>query len=273
MTDTSWFKQTGDKPLFPDILWGRPETRARAGKLLIIGGNEHVFAAPAEAYEQSKRAGIGTPKVLLPDRLQKTIGQVLSDCEFAPTNRSGSFAKVSLSEWLSFAAWADGVLLAGDMGRNSETAIVLEEFVNKYTGQLTITQDSLDQFLATPAKLFGRPNTTIVASFAQLQKMWSAYQQSEALTYGDSLVRIVDLLQKFSKSIVANIVTKHQDELVIAVSGRVSTTKISEEVWRIKLSAHLSTWWLQNPEQAFPALNCAVYNYQRMVGGEGLEPS
>src|SRR5580704_1951753 len=137
-----WHRQTADKPLFPELLWSRPEHKAQAGKLLIIGGNLHGFAAPAEAFAIAEKTGIGTTRVLLPDALHKTIGKVFMAGEFAPSTPSGSFAKKSLAEFLEMANWADAVLIAGELGRNSETAIVLEQFVEKYSGQLTIAKDA-----------------------------------------------------------------------------------------------------------------------------------
>src|SRR5690348_6592497 len=122
MNAAKWYKQTLDKPLFPKLAWSRPETKQTAGKLLIIGGNLHGFAAPAEAFTHAKAAGIGTTKVLLPNALQKTVGTMLETGEYAPSTPSGSFSKAALDTWLDFSTWADGILLAGDIGRNSETA-------------------------------------------------------------------------------------------------------------------------------------------------------
>ncbi|HSX27740.1 MAG TPA: hypothetical protein VLG25_03070, partial [Patescibacteria group bacterium] len=124
MASTYWQKQTKDKPLFPDLLWSRPENRAQAGKLLIIGGNAHGFAAPAEAYGQALEAGIGVVRVLLPDAVKAVAKHALETVDFAPSTPSGSFSKKGLAEFISHASWADGVLIAGDLGRNSETAIL-----------------------------------------------------------------------------------------------------------------------------------------------------
>ena len=44
MNHDYWHKQTSSKPLFPELIWSRPENRQLAGKLLIIGGNLHGFA-------------------------------------------------------------------------------------------------------------------------------------------------------------------------------------------------------------------------------------
>ena len=117
-----WHKQLPDKPLYPDLLWSRPEQAAQAGKLLVIGGNAFGFSAPAEAFQAALDAGVGTCRVILPDRLQKTVGRILEAGEYAPSTPSGSFAKKSLATLIDYSQWADATLLAGDFGRNSETA-------------------------------------------------------------------------------------------------------------------------------------------------------
>jgi hypothetical protein len=134
MTPDFWHKQTADKPLYPDMQWSRPENRLFAGKLLVIGGSVHGFAAAGEAYAQATKAGIGTARMYLPDALQKVLGRTFEAGEFGPATPSGSFSQRALAEALAMANWGDGTLLAGDLGRNSETAIFLEKFAAKYAG-------------------------------------------------------------------------------------------------------------------------------------------
>lgn len=260
MDRTYWHKQTVDQPLFPDLLWSRPEQRAQAGKLLIIGGNPHSFAAVAEAYAEATRAGIGSARVLLPDSLQKTVGKVLEAGEYAPSTPSGSFAQAGLDELLAMSQWADGVLLAGDLGRNSETAILLEKFAGKYTGQLTITKDAVDYFNSVPV-ILDRAETTLVASFAQLQKLATASRYPAAITFDMDLLRLVDWLHEFSALHQAAIITKHLENIFVAVDGQVSTTKLAaeQEVWRVKTATQGAVWWLQNPAKLFAALSTAVH--------------
>ncbi|MEK7561819.1 MAG: hypothetical protein AAB541_03065, partial [Patescibacteria group bacterium] len=129
MADTYWLKQAKDKPLFEDLLWSRPENKRLAGKLLIVGGNLYGFSAPGTAYGAALKAGIGTTRVLLPDKLQKTVGKLMPEAEFAPSTLSGSFARPGLAKLLEEGEWADGVLLAGAFGRNSATAILLDCFM------------------------------------------------------------------------------------------------------------------------------------------------
>ena len=263
MNQDFWHKQ-GDTPLFPDLLWSRPENRQHAGKLLIIGGHAHGFAAPAEASTEAEKAGIGVARVMLPDHLRSQLvkfgGPVLST-EFAPSTPSGSFAGEALAELLAAGAWADGVLLAGDFGRNSETAIVLEKFVNKFTGSVTLVQDAVDYFTANPTPVLDRPKTCLILTMAQLQKMAIHAKFTQAITFGMDLIHLVEILHNFSLQHPAAIIVKHLDTIFVAVDGKVSTTKTSDsldDAWRVRTAAHASVWYLQNPTKTFEALTSSL---------------
>jgi ADP-dependent NAD(P)H-hydrate dehydratase / NAD(P)H-hydrate epimerase len=259
MAATYWHKQSPDNPLFPDLLWSRPENKNQAGKLLIIGGNAHGFAAPAEAYSEANKAGIGTARVLLPDSLQKAVGKVFEAGEYAPSTPSGSFSQKALAEFLALSEWAEGLLLAGDLGRNSETAILLEKFIEKYDGQLTVTQDALDYFIKLPQTIVERPGTLLVASFSQLQKIAANAGSTKAFTFDMDFLRLIDGLHELTERFEANIIIRHHKNFFTAVNGEVSTTsKESEKIWRVPTAAHASVWWLQNPSKTFEALTTGV---------------
>jgi hypothetical protein len=259
MEHTYWHKQTVSQPLFADLMWSRPQNTLHAGKLLIIGGNAHGFAAPGEAYTEAVSAGVGVPKVVLPNVLQKTVGTVLENCEFVASNKSGSFAQNALADWLSFASWADGVLLAGDLGRNSETAIVLEKFIEKYRGLLVLTKDAVDYFKDTSLKILERPETTLVLSLAQLQKLAVSALFSTPITFSMTLPQLVDALHELTQKHAANIVVNHNNVLCVAVEGEVSTTQMeASETWRVKAAAHVAVWWLQNPTKPFASFTTSV---------------
>lgn len=265
MDRTYWHKQDVNQPLFPELEWSRPENKALAGKLLIIGGHEHSFAAPADAYGAAVKAGIGTARVLLPNRLLRTVGKIFPEAEFAMSNPSGGFSQMALGEALTMGEWADGVLLAGDTGRNSETAILLEKFLDKHSGQVTITKDAVDYFTSTPQQVLARPETTLVVSFAQLQKLAISARFPQAFTFDMDLVRLIDSLHEFTTFCSLNILVKHLDTLFVAVQGDVSSTKLSEDlkIWRVKTAAGASVWWLQNPSKPFEALATAVFEVSK----------
>lgn len=262
MENTNWQKQTSDKPLFPDLLWSRPENKRQAGKLLLIGGSSHGFAAPAAAFAAATKAGIGSARVALPSSAQKILGSSFAEAIFVPTTPSGSLSRQALAELLESAAWCDGVLLAGDFGRNSETAILLESFVEKYQGQLTVAQDSLDYFLASDTKLLERPNSLFVINLGKLQKLAKNNRPGTPVLHDMSLHELVTVLADWTNSTPASFITKHADSLVVASGGKVSTTPQKEESnWQVDLAAYAGVWWLQQPTKNFEALTTGIVDF------------
>lgn len=255
-----WLKQSRDSPIFPELLWSQPESKHARGKLAIIGGNSFGFAVIAAAYTAAQKAGIGSVRVLLPDAVKKVIGPLLPDGEFAPSNLSGSFSQQALAELLDLAEWADAALIAGDLGRNSETAILLEKFIVKYTGLVILTKDAVDYFTSNSALIIDRPDTTVVLSLAQLQKLLIHARSDQAITFGMDLIKLVEVLHAFTAQHNLEIVVKHLDNMIIAVSGQVSTTKLDQDtsIWRVETAARAAVWRLQNHTKPFQALTTSV---------------
>jgi hypothetical protein len=256
-----WQQQKPGEALFPDLLWSRPENKAFAGKLLIVGGNAHGFAAPAEAVGEAETAGIGTTRVLLPESVRKLLPPGFFEMEFAPATSSGSFARQATADLIDASLWADGVLLAGDFSRNSETAIMLELFIEKYSGPLTLTKDAIDLTLPTPQLLLDRPETLLVVSFSQLQKFGIAAGSATPFTSDMGLLKLVDTLHEFTQQHQVNIIVRYEDSFVAAARGQVSTTKQTEptKTWCIKAATHATVWWLQNPSKTFEAFTSGVH--------------
>ena len=261
MEQSYWLKQT-DKPLFPELEWSRPETKAQAGKLLVIGGNSHGFAAPAEAYGLAEKAGAGHVRVLLPESLRKSVGKLFPEADFAPSTPSGSFGTQALAELCDAASWADAVLFPGDVSRNSETTVLLENFFEKYHGQVTFTKDTADLFCQEPLAILHRPDTLIVVAMGQLRRLGGNAHFPRAFTSEMGLVQLVENLHEFTKRFSLALITKHQEHYIVALGGRVSTTPVKTEkpVWRLATAATASVWWLQNPTKPFEALTCAMFS-------------
>lgn len=256
MDRSFWHKQAREQPLYPDLSWSRPENKTQAGKLLVAGGNAMGFAAPAEAYNESLKAGAGSVRVVLPASVQKAIPHGIIEAEFAPVTPSGSFAQESLGELLPASEWADAVLLAGDFGRNSETAILLEKFTEKYEGQLTLVGDSVDYFLNSPS-ILGRENTLLVVNFSQLQKLSVSAKTTTALTSSMDFLHLLDALHDFSKMHKNHIVLANEKTVFVAVKGEIGTTQYDQLPDPVKLAAFSAVWWLQNPTKSFETLMMA----------------
>jgi len=256
-----WHKQTPQKPLYPDIEWNKPEQRSRAGKLGIVGGNKLGFAGVAESYSTAMNAGVGEIRVLLPDVLRKTIPPVITDTVFGASNPSGGLAKEAKSELYALGQWASGILLVGDAGRNSETAILYEDFLHDYTGPLTITRDAIDLVKNSSSALVERPNTLLVASFAQVQKLFQAVYYPKILTFSMQLAQLVEALHKFTITYPVSIAVLHKEYLVVAHSGEVTTTggQKAMAIWRGSVATKAACYWLWNPTQPLQAVTASLY--------------
>ena len=259
MADTYWYKQTKDQPLFPDLLWSRPENKSHAGKLLIIGGNSFGFASPAEAFAAATSAGAGSVRVVLPFAVRKVTNNLMPSLEYAASTPSGSFGQQALGEFQEHAAWADGVLFAGDLGRNSETAILMEGFLAKYKGQVTLVNDAVDYCLNTPSPALERPDTLVVCSMPQLQKLGVLAHSEIAFTHNMDLLHLVDGLHALTKRFTAKIIIGHLDQIIVAVAGQISSTPHADSSnWATKVAAIASVLWLQNPDKPLEALTSSM---------------
>lgn len=255
-----WHQQTIEKPLYPEIAWAKPEQRQMAGKLGIIGGNKLGFISVAESYETTLKAGAGEVKVLLPDVLRKSMPSTMTNVIYGASNPSGSLARDSITEMKTIGSWATAILMIGDSGRNSETAILYEDFIREYTGPLTITRDAIDLIKNSTQTLVDRPNTLIVASFAQLQKMFQSVYYPKILTFSMQLTNLVEALHKFTITYPINIVVFHREVMLVAGNGEVTSTPWTDQmkIWRGKTASIAATYWLWNSSKTVESVTASL---------------
>lgn len=256
-----WQQQLLDKPLFPDVEWNRPEQRSLAGRLSIIGGNKLGFSGVAEAYSAALKAGVGEAKVLLPDALKKTVPPTVLDAQFASSNLSGGFSREALNDIRAIADWGSAVLLIGDNGRSSETAIVYDDFIRDYSGWLTLTRDSIDLLRQSYPTIVEREKTLFVASFAQVQKLFQGVYYPKVLTFSMQLAQFVDALHKFTITHPVTILTLHKDTLIIAHDGKVITQNWQNPmaIWRGTVATRAASYLLWTPEKPLEAIATSIY--------------
>lgn len=251
-----WQKQSSTKPLFPDIEWSKPEQKAHAGKLAIIGGNKLGFMAVSEAYTVAETLGVGQIRAILPDVLKKAVPPGLTDAVFIPSNLSGGFSRKAQPELVASAQWADACLLVGDMGRNSETAMACEQLLEKYAGHLVITRDAIELLKPVTERLANRERTTLVLSFAQLQKLFQSLYYPRILSFSMQLMQLADALHKFTITYPSTIVTFHQNHLVVAHGGNVVTQEFDQPmaIWRGLTATKAACYLLWSPEKPLEAV-------------------
>lgn len=250
-----WLKQSSTSPLFPDIAWSKPEQRAHAGKLAIIGGNKLGFVAIRDAYEVAHQLGVGHIRAILPDILKKTIPANAVDAVFLPSNQSGGFSREALPEFHAACEWADLCLLVGDAGRNSETAVAFESMLAG-SGSLVVTRDAIDLLMPAMQRAVDRQKTTLVVSFAQLQKIFQSVYYPKILSFSMQLMQLVETLHKFTITYPVTIVTFHNSQLVVAHGGTVVTHEFNEPmaIWRGITAARASSYLLWSPDKPLEAI-------------------
>jgi len=260
MSHDYWHKQAPLNPLYPDIEWSKPEQRQQRGRLGIVGGNKLSFISVAESYVVSQKTGAGDVRVLLPDVLKKSIPTTMTEVVFGKTNPSGGLAKEAITEMKAIGKWASGVLLVGDAGHNSETAILYEDFLHEYHGPLTITRDAIDLLKNASASVVDRPNTLLVVSFAQLQKLFRTIYYPIVLTFSMQLTNLVEALHKFTITYPVSIAVLHQNNVIIANNGQVTSTPHTDpmRIWRGEVATIAAVYWMWTPSKLLEGVTTSL---------------
>lgn len=263
---SNYFSQSNQRPLFPDIEWERPENLNLRGELLIVGGSPHGFASIANSYEYSKKAGIGRVRLALPEGIKTAVNGFVENAEFLPSTPSGSFSKRGLTQLKTLAVDSWATLLAGEFGRNSETASLLEGFILSTSQKIALTKDAIDYATTTyPKQLLGREHTLVVISFSQLQKLLKNAAFGENVKFEMTLETLTKFLSAITNEFPAQIITSHHKQIFVASNGQVSITKHTgdEVLWQTKLACFATVYWLQHPSKEFEALTTGVFEALR----------
>jgi ADP-dependent NAD(P)H-hydrate dehydratase / NAD(P)H-hydrate epimerase len=198
---------------------------------------------------------VGEARVIVPDALKKTLKHT-PHIEFAPSTPSGSFSVKSYDPLLWQAHWAEGLLLVGDLGRNSETTITIEKLVTSLSIPAVITKDAADQFMKSPRTLIQRPHTTLVISFSQLQKLGISLGVKTPFTLSMTLEAAVRCMTAITASSQISIITRIRD-IYCAASGSTAITSPAdpdESTWRLKTAAKFSVHQLHYPKKLTESL-------------------
>lgn len=250
-----WQKQDTGKPLFPDILWEKPERRDLAGKLLIVGGSAGGLHDVAQAFEYAKESGVGETRVLVPETLRK-LTKHIPGIDFLPATATGNFSLKGKDELLLMASQVDGVLLPGNIGRNSETAMLLADLMRSYNGKLCATKDAVDALYGEATNLLNRDGTLLVVSFAQLQRLVREIKSPEAFKSDMDFLFFIEKLHDFSLKHPAMIITKHHDHILAAVKGQIVSTERKDlnELWCVDVASRAITFWVHHPNNPLEAI-------------------
>ncbi len=260
-----WHKQS--QPLFDNLLWNIPEQKT--GHIAVVGGNSQNFSTVVRISEFINQTfPIKTLTTVLPDALRGKLPP-LPNLDFLPSTESGSFAK---SRQLELAVSnTDATLIIGDLSRNSATAVALSGAIASSMPQdetlpnlLVIARDSIDLLASEAGRWLSRPNTVIIASMAQLQKLFRAIYYPRMILLSQPLIPTLETLHKFTLTYPATLLTFHQDNIIVAQGGEVSTTHLVDtdyspiSLWSGQLAARVTALNLYNPKQNFAATTAAI---------------
>lgn len=259
-----WRQQSEKEPLFSDVLWSKPENKATAGSLGIVGGNDTSFLSVANAYQTAVKTGIGEVKMVLPEGLKKSLGN-LPGTNFASTNNSGSLSKDAKPQLEALFSESDGLLLVGDIGRNNETQLLYENFVRQInplssTKPVIICRDAVDILMGVMNEIIVRDNIVLVLSFAQLQKLFQNLYYPIVLVHSIQAIKLVEALHKFTISNPVTLAVFHDNTMFIASRGQVVTAPFTHpiELWEGKTVAKIACWCVWNKLRPLEAIATAI---------------
>jgi hypothetical protein len=257
MNQDYWRQQEPGKLLFPDVEWSKPERRSARGKLLIVGGSAHGFAGVGKAYTVASETGAGSIRLALPDVLEKKLPKDI-DGIFLPTSSGGGIGKDGLDDLMAAVDWADGVLLVGDSGQNSETTIMFEKIIKIAPKQkwFTVTRDAVDLIRGMGEDLANQKNVNLVMSFAQIQKLFSSVYYPKILTHSMQLATVIDAMHKFTITYPITLAMIHNDHLIVASDGEVISQNNANMMDLINgtVAAKSATYLLWDPTKPLEAI-------------------
>lgn len=252
------FLSQKEEPLFPDILWNRPTSIGRAGRLLIIGGHKHEFSQIQHIFEIAEASGIGEIRAAMPDSLRRLLPGV--DVRFfLPSTQSGSIARSALGELLNIAEDFDAILIGANITNNSETAILVESIVRKVDLPIIITEEAIGILKFNPDLITGNPNLLVVSTMTGIFELANNHHIPMAIKPNSGVVgkmQIIDQLVQISRCQYFVF-----DQEIIVAANRYSLTKLEHSVSdnsSIPIGI-ASAFWVQNLGKRFEALTTAAY--------------
>jgi hypothetical protein len=253
--DFEYWQKQGKTPLFPEVDSWPPEQKRFAGKLLLIGGNKGSFFAVANAMQMAVKRGVGEVRVVMPKSLKGKVPS-MPEIIFAEAEASGAFGKLALSEILLQAAWADAVVVVGELGRNAETSVMMAEFLKICDKPIYLMRDAVDAAAADVMNWsLNETPVTLLATVPQLQKLLRIMYYPKMITLSMPTNQLVETLHKFTLSFAMTVMTFHNEQIIMAQNGEVITASMHDtgftpiNLWDGKAVVDTAILQLWNPAQ------------------------
>lgn len=244
-----------------DLLWNVPEQKQ--GYINIVGGNLQSFHTPVKVAEYlSTNYQIKTLNVILPDALKNKLPP-LPNLVFLKSTDSGSLANTE--EIINALDAADYNLLIGDLSKNAITAKAIAEACKKTTKPTIITRDVVDLLAeGQTERILLNDNLVLMASMAQLQKIFRAVYYPKVLLLTQSLVQVAEAMHKYTLSYPVSIITVHDGQILIVKNGEINVVPLDKtnysplSIWSGELAAKIAALNLFNPNNFLKTTTAAV---------------
>ena len=258
MASLNWQKQTLDTPLYEDIIWEKPENKLISGRFLIVGGNAHEFASSAQIFESLKKAGAFNIFLALPDVLKKIINSLDLAVSYLPSNPSGSIGLNAVAELIDLDNNSDIVILAQDLGKNSETTLCMDHFLNKNKSLICLTSENID--LIENIENPDYKKMLLVTNFSDLQKLLIK-KFNVLIKNSDELFVTLNKLYEINVKFPLNLICIHEENIIVVADQKISTTNIRTKHLNLVevLSAYGSFYFVNNQNKIYQALTSAVF--------------
>lgn len=254
-----WTKITDKKP-YGDLEWNIPEQKS--GRINLIGGNSGSFVTVAKTAEFiTDTFPVKDLNILLPDSLRGKIPPI-PGVNLLPSTDSGSFAKSPLlNEYVNA---ADFSIFIGDLSKNSATAVAISDAIKNTDKPILLTRDAIDLISTEMINIIERDNLFIVGSMAQLQKLFRAVYYPKMILLSQPLLPVIETLHKFTLSYKVTLLTFHQEQIIVASGGKITTIPIENtsytplSLWNGELAAKIALNNLYTPGKPIEATTFSI---------------
>ncbi len=195
MEKIDYWEKKSEKPDSTDLEWNIPEQKS--GSVSIIGGNSQNFSTVIRSAEfLQKTYPIKKLNIAIPDSLRGKIPP-MPEFIFCPSTDSGSFSESALlNETVSS---VDFSIFIGDLSRNSATAVAIADAIKSSSTPILITRDSVDLILPEMNDIIERDNLFVIASMAQIQKLFRAVYYPKVILLSMPILPVVEALKSEAK--------------------------------------------------------------------------
>jgi NAD(P)H-hydrate repair Nnr-like enzyme with NAD(P)H-hydrate dehydratase domain len=262
------FVRQTDKPVFPDIFWSRPTTKARAGRLLIVGGQRHEFSQVQAIFEMSQASGSGYVQAAMPDSLRP----LLRDNAFGhllPATSSGSLGRAATAELLQLAEDYDALIVGANLTNNSETGILIETLIREVERPIIITEETIGILKFHPDLITGNPKALVVTTMGGLFNLANYHHLPLAIRPNSGVLGKLEILHQLSAISKCSYFV-FDGEIMVSADGQLGLTPLQQPLSRLPAAPTgvAGTFWVQERTRPFEALMTAAFVLAESVKSE-----